>query len=149
MYTENHQPEDAVPLLRQALELRQRVLGVDHPDTLATMRSLGRALDQQGPLESTETFLRGSLSLHEKKIPMDWKSAGVRSQLGSVLARLGHFSEAETLLLGAYEKLREPVTGAPAARAQQATETAAELAKLYAAWGKPDAAREWLGKGGR
>lgn len=149
MYTENHQPGEAVPLLRQALELRQRVLGVDHPETLATMRSLARALDQQGPLESTESFLRGSLLLHEKKIPTDWKTAGVRSQLGSVLARRGQFSEAETLLLEAYKQLREPLTGAPAARAQQTTETAAELAKLYSAWGRPETAREWSKPGGR
>lgn len=149
MYTENHQPEAAVPLLRETLELRQQVLGVDHPDTLATMRSLGRAIDQQGPLEPTENFLRGSLLLHEKKMPKDWKTAGVRSQLGSVLARRGRFAEAETLLLGAHEQLREPLTGAPAARAQQAGETAAELAKLYSAWGKPDAAHEWEKKSGR
>src|SRR5208283_1691362 len=41
-------------LLEKSLELRRRVLGSQHPDTLGTMKELGRTLRLEGQLAGSE-----------------------------------------------------------------------------------------------
>jgi len=53
--------EGAKPLLERAFELRLRVLGEEHPDTLSSMSSLAEMLRAQGNLE-------GARDLHEKAL---------------------------------------------------------------------------------
>ena len=51
---------------RQALELRERLLGVDHPSTLDSMNNLALVLDSQGKYEEAEKMHRQTLELREK-----------------------------------------------------------------------------------
>jgi hypothetical protein len=48
---------------RQTLELRERVLGKEHPDTLTSLVTLALALDSH---EKAEEMLRLALELHKK-----------------------------------------------------------------------------------
>ena len=48
----------AEPLLREALEAQRETLGARHPDTLASINSLGRLLYDKGDLAAAEPLLR-------------------------------------------------------------------------------------------
>ncbi|KAJ3571480.1 hypothetical protein NPX13_g5363 [Xylaria arbuscula] len=49
--------DNAELLYRQTLELREEVLGREHPDTLASMNNLAGVLDSQGKYEEAEAIL--------------------------------------------------------------------------------------------
>ena len=51
---------------RQTLELREKVLGVEHPDTLMSMNNLAMVLQAQGKYEAAEEMHRQTLELREK-----------------------------------------------------------------------------------
>ena len=53
--------EEAEVLFRRALEGYERVLGVDHPDTLNSVNNLGGLLMKQGKLEEAEVLFRRAL----------------------------------------------------------------------------------------
>ena len=53
--------EEAETLSRRALEGRERVLGVNHPDTLILVGNLGSLLEAQGKLEEAEMLKRRNL----------------------------------------------------------------------------------------
>jgi len=52
----------AEPLFSQALNIRRRVLGDKHPDTLVSMSSLGRTLSVEGRHSEGEKLLRDALA---------------------------------------------------------------------------------------
>lgn len=53
-------PSEAEPFCRSTLEGRTRVLGPDHPDTLATMKSLAELLQAQGRISEAEPLHKSS-----------------------------------------------------------------------------------------
>ena len=62
---------DAAPLFRQVLELRQRVLGPEHPDTITSISNLAGCIRNMGRWAGSDTALGG------------WGNAAVcASQLG-------------------------------------------------------------------
>ena len=46
---------------RQTLELREKVLGLEHPSTLDSMNNLALVLDSQGKYEEAETIRRSNI----------------------------------------------------------------------------------------
>src|SRR5262249_9778246 len=86
----------AEPHLRRALELRQRVLGADHPDTLLAMKQLGWAHLLQGHLGGGGALFRrggegASRALGEEHRP----PLCLRQDLAYVWALVGRWPEAE------------------------------------------------------
>jgi tetratricopeptide (TPR) repeat protein len=57
--------EEAEEMHRQALRLRETVLGKEHPDTLTSMNNLASVLSNQGKYEQAEEMLRQALRLQE------------------------------------------------------------------------------------
>src|SRR3569833_665868 len=57
---------EAEPMHRQALELTEKALGAEHPDTLASMNNLAILLSNQGRYEEAEPMYRQTLELREK-----------------------------------------------------------------------------------
>ena len=53
--------EQAEEMHRQALELRETVLGKEHPDTLTSMNNLASVLSDQGKYEQAEEMHRQAL----------------------------------------------------------------------------------------
>ncbi len=51
---------------RQTLARREKVLGAEHPDTLASMNNLAGVLDSQGKYEEAESMNRQTLARREK-----------------------------------------------------------------------------------
>ena len=58
-----HEP---IQMHRRALELRGKVLGAEHPDTLASMNDLVLVLESQGKYEAAEEVHRRALELYKK-----------------------------------------------------------------------------------
>ena len=51
---------------RQTLARQEKVLGLEHSDTLTTMNNLALVLDSQGKYEEAELMNRQTLALEEK-----------------------------------------------------------------------------------
>src|SRR5437667_8186585 len=58
--------KEAEQMHRQALELRERALGIEHPLTLESINNLGVVLRKQGKYEEAEQMHRQALELREK-----------------------------------------------------------------------------------
>jgi Flp pilus assembly protein TadD len=65
---EKHIP---VETYRQTLELRRKVLGLEHPDTLASMNNLALALNRQGEYVEAEEMHRQTLELRRKVLGLE------------------------------------------------------------------------------
>lgn len=61
--------EEVEQIHRQALALRERVLGKEYPDTLGSMNNLASVLSSQGKYEEAE-------QIHQQSIGIDGKGTG-------------------------------------------------------------------------
>jgi serine/threonine protein kinase/tetratricopeptide (TPR) repeat protein len=89
---------DARPQLQAALDLRRRILGNDHPDTLRARLALGDLLFETGRPAEGEPLVRAALEgmqrIHGAEHP---KTLSCASILAAVLSDEGKFEESETL----------------------------------------------------
>ena len=92
------QYERSMDLVRQALALRQGLLGDDHPDTLSSVAALGRLFRDTGEYELARERLDQALNGRHRVLGEDHPDT-LESQgdLASLLSVLGHQEEAETL----------------------------------------------------
>jgi serine/threonine-protein kinase len=90
--------DDARPLLQEALAIRQRLRGPDHPevaDTLVRLGSLAQSSGQGNPVP----LFRQALAIREQRLgPNHPVVAGTLNNLGAALAARGRFDEAEAVL---------------------------------------------------
>jgi len=87
-----------------------------------------------------EPLLREGLEIRRQALPAeDWQTASAESALGSCLARLRRYDEAEPLLVNSYSILKTKRGPADALT----LETLTQLIDLYQAWGKPDKAAQY------
>jgi eukaryotic-like serine/threonine-protein kinase len=92
---------EAVPLERQALAIRQRVLGEDNPETLTSINDLGAVLEQQGKWPEAEKYYREALEKRQKLFgPDNEDTITSMGNLGNFLRARGNYKEAEPLLRG-------------------------------------------------
>ena len=94
---------EAEPLMRRALEIREKLYGErPHPDLAASLGNLGLLYFRLGEYEEAEEPLRRSLeildSLGGKESVYLLSASNVRRTLGSLYASEGKFSEAQDLL---------------------------------------------------
>ncbi|KAG2487438.1 hypothetical protein HYH03_014005 [Edaphochlamys debaryana] len=105
IHDDAHRYEKAEPLYRQALELAQRVLGPDDPETIDALHSLAGCLESQGRYQEGEALYRQALELVQRRLgpqnPDD--SAGSSVRLADCLESEGRFQEAEVLYRQALE----------------------------------------------
>ncbi|RYP57001.1 hypothetical protein DL770_010782 [Monosporascus sp. CRB-9-2] len=108
---ENRMYEEAEQMHRQALELREAILGKEHPFTLGSMNYLADALYSQGKYEKAEQMYRQTLELREavmgRKHPFTFASM---NNLANALDSQGKYEEAEQMHRQAL-KLREEALG--------------------------------------
>ena len=82
---------------RAILAIRQRVLGLGHPDTLASLNSLAKILQDQRKFTEAEPEWRTLLALAESRQGPDGPEAvSLRRKLAQALLNLGKNTEAET-----------------------------------------------------
>ncbi|MBD8527908.1 tetratricopeptide repeat protein [Pseudomarimonas arenosa] len=97
--------DESLAQQQQALSIRQRVLGEDHPDTLNSLANLASLLAAQGKLEEAE-------ALHRKALEQSRQLLGEESpdtltsinNLAVLLQDLGKLDEAEALYREGLEK---------------------------------------------
>ena len=102
---------DAEQVLRQVTTERERVLGPEHPETLASRQRLALALVWQTKYAEAETEYRAVLKLREKVLgPSHPDTLATRNSLAGTLLWEGKYAEAENELRGLI-KLKEEVLG--------------------------------------
>jgi tetratricopeptide (TPR) repeat protein len=90
--------EEAERMHRQTLELREKVLGEDHLDTLASMNNLASVLNSQGKYKEAEQMHQQTLQLNEKVLGKEHPSTLVSmNNLANVLDNQGKYEEAEQM----------------------------------------------------
>lgn len=84
--------------LEEALAMRRKVLGDEHPEVAVSHSELGRTLFDQGRLGAAEAHFRSALAIRRKALgPADHETATSMSDLGLLLRRKGDRAGAETL----------------------------------------------------
>jgi len=102
---------EAETILRDVVITLERVLGLEHPDTLDSRNNLATALDQQGKYAEAEAEYRAVLKLQEKALGTEHPDTlSGRNNLAVALDQQGKYAEAETEHR-AVLKLREKVLG--------------------------------------
>jgi eukaryotic-like serine/threonine-protein kinase len=90
------QADEAEPLLREALEICERLLGPDHPDTGNVLATLGALHLMQRRHDAAEPHLRRVLAIRERSLGRDHPAlAGVLNNLGALAFFQGRYDEAE------------------------------------------------------
>jgi len=88
----------AESLNQRALEILQRVLGLEHPDTLSSMNNLGLILWKELRYPEAESLDRKTLDLRRRVLgPEHPETLKSMSNLALVLNDQGHYAEAEKL----------------------------------------------------
>lgn len=104
--------QEAVPLARQTLKIREKVLGPEHPDTARSLNNLAMTYHQLGAYDQALPLLQRSLEIKEKKFGPDHpETAYSLNQLAMAYKRKGAYDQALSLYqraLQIYEKSRGP-----------------------------------------
>jgi len=137
--------EAAEVLGRKTLEIKRRVLGPAHAETVVSQSSLGTILCREKKPEGAQV-LRDLLAVvdaptFQSRYPRAW----YRDRLGWCLGELGHYPEAEKLLLEGYDGVAAKVGPAHPWTAL----VASHLVHLYEMWHRPAQAQAWRAKGAK
>jgi non-specific serine/threonine protein kinase/serine/threonine-protein kinase len=90
---------EAVPLEENALAARRRLLGDDHPATLASLSTLGSLLNSAGRLDDALPLLREAVERSRRVLGGDDpETLGAMNSAAAVLWRKGELGEAQVLL---------------------------------------------------
>ena len=88
----------AQSLQQHAIEVDQRVLGPENPETLRSMRSLASALNRQGHSSQAEALQRQALDIQRRVLsPENPDTLMAASSMANILLKEGHYAEAEKL----------------------------------------------------
>ncbi|KAI1113675.1 hypothetical protein F5Y14DRAFT_417451 [Nemania sp. NC0429] len=86
-------------LLQQVLEIAERVLGTEHPNTLIALNNLAVNNSEQGKHEEAEKLHRKTLELREKVLGSEHRGTfQSKRNLASVLIDQGKYGEAEKIV---------------------------------------------------
>ncbi|KAJ6042987.1 FabD/lysophospholipase-like protein [Penicillium canescens] len=103
---------EAETVSQMVLASREKVLGLEHPDTLSSISNLGSVLVSQGKYEEAEAMHRRALQDREKVLGTEHPDTLTSvNNLGSVLVSPGKYEEAEAMhrrALEGYEKVLGP-----------------------------------------
>ena len=103
---------DARPYYARALEISEKTLGVDHPDTAIILNNLGHLLQSQGDLAGARPYYERALAIKEKTLGADHPDTSRSlNNLGYLLRAQGDLASARSY----YERalaIREKTLGA-------------------------------------
>lgn len=130
-------PGEAEPLLRDALEMRRKILPVGHPDVAQTLTNLGLLLKDYGSAEAAVGFLREALEVRRAGLQPDHYRIGqAMLNLAIALRESGEPNNAENLFQQSLERLTQQLgTDHP-----QVAVVHTEMGTLWLATGRADRA---------
>jgi tetratricopeptide (TPR) repeat protein len=108
---ERGQYVEAEPLYLRGLEIRDAVLGPEHPDTATSMNNLAVLYKDQGSYDKAESLYRRALEIREKVVgPEHLDTANSLNNLAGLYRVHGKYDEAEPLCRRALE-ISEKILG--------------------------------------
>jgi tetratricopeptide (TPR) repeat protein len=88
----------AEPMFRSALEIAEKDLGPEHPDTAGSLNNLAALLESKEDYAGAEPLYRRALAIAEKTLgPGDPRTAMALENLAGLLASKGDYDESEAL----------------------------------------------------
>jgi tetratricopeptide (TPR) repeat protein len=71
LYYSQGKYKEAEPLYQQALALRQKLLGDDHPDVAESLNNLAGLYESQGKYKEAEPLYQQALNIFEQRLGVD------------------------------------------------------------------------------
>lgn len=135
--------DEAKPLVTQCLQIRTKIFGPDHRDTLHALDLLAGLEATSGSPRTAETYLLQVIEGYTRIYgPSDALTYRAQGNLGKVYYRLGNYEKSEPLILAWYEGL---ISAKP--REPEVIDLARLcMVRLYEDWGREEQAEEWRGK---
>ncbi|PNI77370.1 KLC4 isoform 16, partial [Pan troglodytes] len=98
LYGKRGKYKEAEPLCQRALEIREKVLGTNHPDVAKQLNNLALLCQNQGKYEAVERYYQRALAIYEGQLgPDNPNVARTKNNLASCYLKQGKYAEAETL----------------------------------------------------
>ncbi len=146
LYDGQNRHAEAEAMLRDAVDGLRESPGPTYPMTLTALVSLGDVYLEEHKYAAAEPVLREAVAGRVKTMPNTWQRFEAESLLGGALAGQRRFNDAEPLIVGAYQHMRELIASIPAYHRDSLTAAGQRVVDLYTAWGKPSQAAEWRTK---
>lgn len=113
LYGKRGKYKDAEPLCKRALEIREKVLGKDHPDVAKQLNNLALLCQNQGKYDEVEKYYQRALDIYESKLgPDDPNVAKTKNNLAGCYLKQGRYTEAEILYKQVLTRAHEREFGA-------------------------------------
>merc|ERR1712079_848626 len=139
--------KDAEPLCKRALEIREKVLGSEHPDVAKQLNNLALLCQNQGKYEEVEKYYQRASAIYESKLGQDDPNvAKTKNNLASAYLKQGKYKEAEILYKQVLTRAHEKEFGSiddknkPIWQIAEDREENKNLGALYRRQGKYEAA---------
>jgi len=145
-YDQQNEPARAEQTWRHAYEGYRGLGTYEATYTADAAELLGQNLTKQHKYVEAEPLLRQAMAIREKGDAGDWGRFRAQAFLGACLAGKGRYAEAEPLLLGGYDGMRQRAALMPAKQRKFIRSTGEQIVDLYTRWQKPDQAAQWRAK---
>jgi hypothetical protein len=129
--------------LKEAHQIARARYGPDDGNTLAAATNVGLLFLRQGDYAGAEPYFQECSSSFRKRAPDSSDRFLAESRLGWCLVGLERYSDAEPLLLCAYEVMKSRERSAPPEGKAELKKVIEHLIRLYEARGKADEVRKW------
>jgi len=146
VYLDEGKPAEALPLLLKCVEDHKRVFGAEDDRTQDIKTLLGIDYLKLKEFVQAEKQFREVLPLKEKTAPDKWGRFYAQSSLGAAIAGQKRYAEAEPLLAGGYEGIKQREGGLYPDQKKYLSEAGERVVAMYQAWGKPEKVAEWRAK---
>ena len=120
--------DEALPMARRALELREKELAPDHPLTVSALRNLGEVYFAKGKYGEAIPLFQRALAINEKKLGADNLQLCELLDKLAILSALDHKPEKAVSFFQRELAIKEQ---APAAMHADVAKTAYDLAEFY------------------
>jgi Tfp pilus assembly protein PilF len=102
----------AIPIAQEAVELSEKALGADHPDTAAAVNNLGKLYYSMGDYAKAEPLYQRALKIYEKALGPDRpETAQELNNLAELYRSNGDYAKAEPLYQRAIKIKEKAHTG--------------------------------------